>query len=81
MKDLSSTFSAKGQLVVPVELRRKHGIQAGTKVKFLEDEFGRIVVQPITEDYIDRVKGCLANGPDLLGKWTREHRDEGRRDK
>jgi AbrB family looped-hinge helix DNA binding protein len=55
MKDLSSTFSAKGQLVVPVELRRKHGIQAGTKVKFLEDEFGRIVVQPITEDYIDRV--------------------------
>ena len=44
MKDLSSTFSAKGQLVVPVELRRKHGIQAGTKVKFLEDEFGRIVV-------------------------------------
>ncbi len=81
MKDLSSTFSAKGQLVVPVELRRKHGIQAGTKVKFLEDEFGRIILQPITDDYIDRVRGCLAGEPDLLAQWMREHRAEGKREK
>lgn len=81
MKDLSATFSAKGQLVVPVELRRKHGIQAGTKVKFLEDEFGRIILQPITEEYIDRVMGCLADGPDLLAMWMKERRAEGKREK
>jgi AbrB family looped-hinge helix DNA binding protein len=79
MKDLSSTFTSKGQLVVPVELRRKHGIEAGTKVRFLEDQFGRIVLQPVTEAYIDRVMGCLANGPDLLANWEREHREEDER--
>ena len=80
MKEVSATFTSKGQLVVPAELRRKHGIAAGTKVKFLEDQFGRIVLQPITEDYIDRVMGCLADGPDLLEKWRDEHRQEGKRE-
>lgn len=80
MKDLSGTFTSKGQLVVPAELRRKHGIEAGTRVKFLEDQFGRIVLQPITEDYVDRVMGCLADGPDLLAQWEKEHREEGKRE-
>ncbi len=81
MKDTTSTFTSKGQLVVPVELRRKHGIEAGTKVRFLEDQFGRIVLQPVTEEYIDRVMGCLANGPDLQANWQREHREEDERDR
>jgi len=80
MKEASATFTSKGQLVVPAELRRKHGIQAGTRVKFLEDQFGRIVLQPITEEYIDRVMGCLAEGADLLANWEKEHRDEGTRE-
>jgi AbrB family looped-hinge helix DNA binding protein len=79
MREISATFTSKGQLVVPAELRRKHGIEAGTKVKFLEDQFGRIVLQPITEGYVDRVMGCLADGPDLLAKWENEHREEGER--
>ena len=53
-------------------------------VRFLEDPLGRIVLQPITEDYIDRVKGYLAGGPDLVAAWERDHhkeeqRKEGRR--
>jgi AbrB family looped-hinge helix DNA binding protein len=78
MKELSATFTSKGQLVIPVELRRKHGIEAGTKVRFLEDEFGRIILQPVTEDYIHRVRGCLAGGH-LLETWETEHRLEGKR--
>ena len=49
------------------------GFEAGTRVKFLEDQFGRIVLQPITEDYIDRVMGCLGGrrGPaGHLGEGT-----------
>ena len=80
MKEVSGTFTSKGQLVVPAALRRKHGIEAGTRVKFLEDQFGRIVLQPITEDYVDRVMGCLADGPDLLAQWETEHREEGKRE-
>jgi len=67
--------------VIPAALRRKHKIEAGTRVKFLEDQFGRIVLQPLTEEYIDRVMGFLADGPDLLAGWEKEHREEGKRDK
>lgn len=81
MKEMSATFTSKGQLVVPAELRRKHGIAAGTRVKFLEDQFGRIVLQPITEDYVDRVMGCLADGPDLVAAWEKERREEGEHDR
>jgi AbrB family looped-hinge helix DNA binding protein len=81
MKDLCSTFTSKGQLVIPAELRRKHKIEAGTKVRILEDQFGRIVLQPLTDDYIDRVMGLLADGTDLLANWEKEHREEGEHDK
>jgi AbrB family looped-hinge helix DNA binding protein len=81
MRQVSATFTSKGQLVVPAELRRKHGIEAGTRVTFLEDQFGRIVLQPITEEYIDRVMGCLQEGPDLLTEWEKDHRREGKRER
>ena len=81
MTDKSATFTSKGQLVIPAELRRKHGIEAGTKVKILEDQFGRIILQPITEEYVDRVMGCLAKGPDLLANWKKEHRTEGKHER
>lgn len=81
MDDKCVTFTTKGQLVIPAELRRKHKIAAGTKVKILEDHLGRIVLQPITEDYVDRVRGLLADGPDLLASWEKDHRREGKRGK
>ena len=76
MDEKIGRLTSRGQLVIPAELRRKHGIKAGVKIVFLEDQFGRIVLQPITEDYIDRVMGCLADVPDLLAEWKREHRRE-----
>lgn len=81
MKELSATFTSKGQLVIPAELRRKHKIEAGTRVTILEDQFGRIVLQPLTDEYIDRVMGFFADGPDLLANWEKEHREEGEHDK
>lgn len=81
MKELSATFTSKGQLVIPAELRRKHGIKAGTRVAFLEDQFGRIVLQPITEEFIDKMMGCLAGGPDMLASWEKHHREEGEHEK
>jgi hypothetical protein len=55
-------------------------MRTGTKVKILEDSFGRIVLQPITEEYVDRIMGCLA-GSNLLESWEAEHRAEGEKDK
>jgi AbrB family looped-hinge helix DNA binding protein len=73
-------FTSKGQLVIPAELRRKHGIKVGTEVVFLEDEMGRIVLQPM-EEFIEQMMGCLEGGPDSLVNWEKEHREEGKRDK
>ena len=81
MRKRSATFTSKGQLVVPAQLRRKYGIEAGTTVTLLEDQFGRITRQPITRRYLDRVRGCLASEPELLATWEKEHRAEGKRDK
>ena len=47
MRDVATTFTSKGQLVIPAEIRRKHGIQAGTKVKVLEDEFDTRNLEPL----------------------------------
>jgi hypothetical protein len=47
----------------------------------MEDHLGRIVLQPITEEFVDRVMGMLAEGPDLLAIWEKEHREEGERDR
>jgi AbrB family looped-hinge helix DNA binding protein len=75
------TFTSKGQIVIPAAIRRRHKIEAGTKVKVFEDQLGRIVLQPITDEYISRVRGMLADGPDLLAIWEKEHREEGKHDK
>ena len=81
MKELSGKFTSKGQLVIPAELRRKHKIKAGTRVHFLEDQLGRIVLQPVTDEYIERLRGCLADKDDLFSEWMKERREEGRREK
>jgi bifunctional DNA-binding transcriptional regulator/antitoxin component of YhaV-PrlF toxin-antitoxin module len=36
--------SAKGRLVIPVELRRKHKVEPGTKAEFSESAFAGIVL-------------------------------------
>lgn len=80
MKTLSATVTSKGQLVIPAELRRKHGIRPGTKVSFIEDSFGGIMLRPITDEYISRLRGCLKGG-NMLETWLEEHRAEGEKEK
>lgn len=76
MKGSSAKVTSKGQLVIPADLRRKNGIEPGTRIQFLEDELGRIVLQPVTEEYVRRLRGCLAGG-NMLETWLAEHRKEG----
>lgn len=55
----SATVKAKGQVVIPVDIRRRFKIDEGTRVAFLE-EGGRLFLQPVTDDFIDDMKGILA---------------------
>ena len=68
---------AKAQRVTPAKLRGKHGTDPHAKAEFFENQFDPIAPQLITEDYVDRIMGCLSDGPDLLAKWETEHRKEG----
>jgi AbrB family looped-hinge helix DNA binding protein len=74
--------TTKGQLVVPARLRRKYGIKAGTKVRFLERD-AEIILQPLTHQYIRSVCGLLAEAgratPELLKERARDRRREERR--
>jgi AbrB family looped-hinge helix DNA binding protein len=56
---LEATVTSKGQLVIPVELRRRHYIKAGTRVQF-QDVEGGILIRPVTKEYIHSLCGSLA---------------------
>ena len=54
--------TSKGQLAIPVKLRRKYNIKKGTRVNFVEDN-GKIVIQPVTREFIESVCGMLKRKP------------------
>lgn len=77
MKSEQSTVTSKGQLVIPARLRKKYSIRKGTKVAFIEDD-NRLILQPITNEFIQRIRGSLKGKPsalDYLLKTRREERD------
>lgn len=76
MAILYSQISTKGQMVIPVELREALDLKAGTKVA-LQLEGNAILVQPITEEFIDSLPGSL-KGPSLGDVRERQHRDDKR---
>jgi len=55
---------SKGQIVIPVQLRRKYGIKGGTRIVIL-DEGNAIILKPMTEKYLKRLQGSLKGGGGL----------------
>jgi AbrB family looped-hinge helix DNA binding protein len=60
-----STVTTKGQLVIPSKLRRRFGIRKGTQVAFIEDN-GRLILQPLTREFVSKLRGSLKGKPSLL---------------
>jgi len=75
MKREVSTVTTKGQLVIPSKLRRKYSIRKGTKVAFLE-EGERLVLQPLTPEYLRSLRGSLGDGPSALKTLLEERKRE-----
>jgi AbrB family looped-hinge helix DNA binding protein len=74
--------TSKGQLAIPVKLRRKYNIKKGTRVNFVEDH-GKIVMQPVTREFIDSVRGMFKLRPgekSVTQELVEEHAEEVRRD-
>lgn len=75
----SSTISSKGQVTVPIEVRRRLGLKAGDRVDFVYEE-GRTVLRParIEKNPFEAYVGILPAFSTLeeINAWIRDLRDE-----
>lgn len=78
MKRETSTVTTKGQLVIPARLRKKYSIRKGTRVTFLEEDH-RLVLQPITDAFINSLRGSLKRKSSALALLLKTRREERRR--
>ena len=58
----SVCFTTKGQVVIPVWLRRQFGIESGTKASVMATDEG-ILLKPITRAYIKSLRGKYKHLP------------------
>jgi len=70
--------TVKGQIVIPVELRRKYGITAGTKIAVI-DGGDVIILKPVTAESLRRLQGVL-KGQGALRALMEERRQDQERE-
>lgn len=56
-----STMTSKGQITIPIEIRRQLGLQTGDRLHFRVGENGRIEVWPAEKPEYRRLLGSLAH--------------------
>jgi len=67
--------SATGAVVIPSDLRKELGIEEGTRISVYREK-NHLVLQPITDEFIHSLVGCLKGEDSLVAAWEREHRIE-----
>ncbi len=61
---METVARTKGQIVIPSSIRRKFGIQEGTRFKLeVDEEKFEIVLKPITRESIKKFRGILKAKP------------------
>ncbi|MBI2167280.1 MAG: AbrB/MazE/SpoVT family DNA-binding domain-containing protein [Candidatus Omnitrophica bacterium] len=68
----------KGQIVIPVKLRKKVGMKEGTRI-FLEEKSGDIVLHPATPEFYDKTCGIL-KGSGLVKALEKSRREDRERE-
>jgi AbrB family looped-hinge helix DNA binding protein len=64
-----------GAVVIPADLRKELGIEEGTRLGIWR-EHDRLILQPVTPDYIRSLRGCCKGEDSLVEAREREHRME-----
>jgi AbrB family looped-hinge helix DNA binding protein len=76
-----TSMTTKGQIVIPAAIRRRLNITRATRLCIVESE-GKVILQPVTEDYLDRVAGvCNSKGQLLKDLLQERHREKAREEK
>lgn len=77
-KALSSTISSKGQLTVPLEIRRRLGLREGDRVEFIADD-RQTVIRParLAENPFEKYRGILPafENTQQIKRWVAGLRD------
>lgn len=76
----AATISAKGWLVIPVELRKKYDLKKGARV-MLVDYGGVLAIVPAMANPIQQSRGMLKGGKPLLRVLKEERKQERERDR
>ncbi len=71
----TSVITTKGQVVIPVKIRRKFGMKGGTKVAFIEKD-GRVIMQPLDKNYFDSLAGILDEKGKMLKSLLEDKKKE-----
>ncbi len=71
----TAVLNAKGQIVIPKNIRKKYGIKPGTRVAFIEKD-GGLMIRALTKEYFQSVAGWLKDGGDILGELMKEKKSE-----
>lgn len=56
----TGVVTTKGQVVIPSKIRHRYRIKKGTRVCFIE-RGEEIVLKPVTDEYIDHLRGSLVS--------------------
>ncbi|MCF7992544.1 MAG: AbrB/MazE/SpoVT family DNA-binding domain-containing protein [Thiohalocapsa sp.] len=54
----TAVLTSKGQVTIPVEVRRRMGIDTGDRIEFVEVDGGGFVIKPAVDD-VRSLKGLL----------------------
>ena len=71
-------FTTKGQVVIPLRLRKQFHIEEGTRAIVTATEDG-ILLKPVTKHAINRLRGILKRkpgDPPLAEEWAEHQREE-----
>lgn len=73
---MDTYMTVKGQIVIPARVRRKLGMKQGTRVQVdMDEQAHRIVLTPITREYIQSLHGKY-KGKSLLKALATEKKRE-----
>lgn len=79
MRRLSSTISSKGQVTVPLEVRKRLGLRQGDRVEFVVDK-GHTTIRPARspENPFTKYIGALRAFSNLrqINAWVSDLRDD-----
>jgi AbrB family looped-hinge helix DNA binding protein len=54
----TTIVTTKGQIVIPVKIRRRLNIKRGTKL-YIEERGDELILKPVTPEYFERIAGIL----------------------